>query len=343
MQRQQEPRKQTRLLIWRYCCCMREALQQQRKAWTRRSCFFCECIYKCSAEEPKVGFWSICYNQSLCISILYAKKDSLFVSMVEEDKRRRFWWFTEHHDLTSFTFSPSLWGWWWWQSCQQQLCLLDHACDSVKTQMLCLPITMTVALNLDSERISTPYVRGPSKLACFIWLVIICIKRSSFQSWELVHTIAEMFTFANSGNCISCCTPLCMWKFSKCIPCGANLAYENSWNVSLVVQHQSKVQIRIFISFFFCSNLQMWIVRCLVSALFRRSVIYREGFLDVSHVLQEQWCFEFAQRYKQFHTPTHVFLSYCCFSIVGKRRLSCKQWMGCWRVFMLVFIATSIN
>jgi hypothetical protein len=33
-------------------------------------------FFKCSAEEPKVGFWSICYNQSLSISILYAKKDS---------------------------------------------------------------------------------------------------------------------------------------------------------------------------------------------------------------------------------------------------------------------------
>lgn len=155
------------------------------------------------------------------------QKMTLFVSMVEEDKRR-FWWFTEHHDLTSFTFSPSLWGWWWWQSCQQ-LCLLDHACDSVKTRMLRLPITMTIVLNLDLERTSAPSnVRGPSKLACFIWLLVICIKRSSFQSWELVHTIAEMFTFANSGNCISCCTPLCMCKFSKCIPCWANLAYENS-------------------------------------------------------------------------------------------------------------------
>lgn len=226
------------------------------------------------------------------------QKMTLFVSMVEEDKRR-FWWFTEHHDLTSFTFSPSLWGWWWWQSCQQQLCLLDHACDSVKTRMLRLPITMTIVLNLDLERTSAPSnVRGPSKLACFIWLVIICIKRSSFQSWELVHTH---------------CRDVYICKF---------------WELHLLLHTSLHVQI-----------LKM-------HPLLSKSCIwkfYREGFLDVSHVLQEKWCFVFAQRCKQFHTPTHVFLSYCCFSIVSKRRLSCKQGMGCWRVFMLVFIASSIN
>jgi hypothetical protein len=227
-------------------------------------------LFKCSAEEPKVGFWSICYNQSLSISILYAKKDSFYFYGRRRQKKKVLMvrWTPWPDLLHLLSFPPSLWGWWWWQSCQQQLCLIDHACDSVKTRLLRLPTTMTIVLNLESERISAPSnVRGPSKLACFIWLVIICIKRSSFQSWELVHTIAEMFTFANSGNCISCCTPLCMCKFSKCIPCRANLAYENSWNActschrdftyanswnaSLVVQHQSKVQIRIFISFSF--------------------------------------------------------------------------------------------
>jgi hypothetical protein len=132
-----------------------------------------------------------------------------------------------------------------------------------------------------------------------------------------------MFTFANSGNCISCCTPLCMCKFSKCIPCRANLAYENSWNACTschrdfshmqilemhLLLYNTKVKCKLGSSFPFllCSNLQMWIVRCLVFVLFQQSVIYREGFLDVSQVLQEKWCFVFAQRCKQFHTPTRV-------------------------------------